>query len=107
MKTLQNVSETLWIPLFGKARESIRLDSFIVDDKAVEIANLACEKLPELNQKITLLTHLHVKEDILNLYAFENASERALFLNLNTILSLLYLKYQKLFVFLIQNLDYK
>ena len=43
------------------------------------------EKLPELNQKITLLTHLHVKEDILNLYAFENASERALFLNLNTI----------------------
>lgn len=43
------------------------------------------EKLPELNQKVTLLTHLHVKEDILNLYAFENASERALFLNLNTI----------------------
>ena len=50
MKTLENVSETLWIPLFGKARESIRLDSFIVDDKAVEIANLACEKLPELNK---------------------------------------------------------
>lgn len=50
MKTLQNVSETLWIPLFGKAIESIRVDSFIVDEKAVEIANLACEKLPELNK---------------------------------------------------------
>ena len=43
------------------------------------------EKLPNLNQQVTLLTHLHVKEDILNLYGFDNTSERALFLNLNTI----------------------
>ena len=43
------------------------------------------EKLPDLNQPVTLLTHLHVKEDILNLYGFDNTSERALFLNLNTI----------------------
>ena len=50
MKTLQDVSETLWIPLFGKARESIRRDRFIVDEKAVEIASLACERMPELNR---------------------------------------------------------
>lgn len=43
------------------------------------------EKLPDLNQSVTLLAHLHVKEDILNLYGFESPSERALFLNLNTI----------------------
>jgi len=50
MKTLEDVSEALWIPLFGKARESIRKDRFIVDEKAVEIASLACERLPELNR---------------------------------------------------------
>ena len=43
------------------------------------------EKLPDLKQSVTLLAHLHVKEDILNLYGFESPSERALFLNLNTI----------------------
>lgn len=43
------------------------------------------EKLPELDQPVNLLTHLHVKEDILNLFGFESTSERALFLNLNTI----------------------
>ena len=43
------------------------------------------EKLPDLDQPVNLLTHLHVKEDILNLFGFESTSERALFLNLNTI----------------------
>ncbi|MEC9475140.1 MAG: Holliday junction branch migration protein RuvA [Candidatus Neomarinimicrobiota bacterium] len=43
------------------------------------------EKLPELNESVTLLTHLHVKEDLLNLYGFIKHSERSLFLNLNTI----------------------
>ena len=43
------------------------------------------EKLPELDQPVNLLTHLHVKEDIFNLFGFESTSERALFLNLNTI----------------------
>ena len=37
------------------------------------------EKLPELDQPVNLLTHLHVKEDILNLFGFESTSERALF----------------------------
>ena len=43
------------------------------------------EKLPDLKQSVTLLAHLHVKDDILNLYGFESPAERALFLNLNTI----------------------
>jgi len=43
------------------------------------------EKLPEINESVTLLTHLHVKEDLLNLYGFIKHSERSLFLNLNTI----------------------
>ena len=43
------------------------------------------EKLPELNESVTMLTHLHVKEDALNLYGFIKHSERSLFLNLNTI----------------------
>lgn len=50
MKSLQNVSETLWLPLFGKARESKRSDAFIVDEKAVEIAEKACQLMPELRQ---------------------------------------------------------
>ena len=32
-----------------------------------------------------LLTHLHVKEDILDLYGFKDNDERSLFMNLNTI----------------------
>ena len=43
------------------------------------------EKLPELNESLTMLTHLHFKEDALNLYVFIKHSERSLFLNLNTI----------------------
>ena len=43
------------------------------------------EKLPDLNQPVNLLAHLHVKEDILHLYGFESSHERSLFLNLNTI----------------------
>ena len=43
------------------------------------------EKLPELNESVMMLTHLHVKEDALNLYGFIKNSERSLFLNLNTI----------------------
>ena len=48
--------------------------------------SLACyEKLPEVNDNISLLTHLHVKEDILELYGFADETERSLFLNLNKI----------------------
>ena len=56
MKSLENVSETLWIPLFGKAIESKRTDSYIQDTKAVEIASKACEHLPELTKWWSILS---------------------------------------------------
>ncbi|MBN1559061.1 Holliday junction branch migration protein RuvA [candidate division KSB1 bacterium] len=37
------------------------------------------EKLGECNEKVTLLTYLHVREDALTLYGFATAEERELF----------------------------
>jgi len=37
------------------------------------------EDLPEVGQPVTLLTHLHVREDALQLYGFSGAEERAAF----------------------------
>jgi Holliday junction DNA helicase RuvA len=37
------------------------------------------EDLPELGQPVTLLTHLHVREDALQLYGFSRPEERAAF----------------------------
>ena len=51
----------------------------------VKISLASFEKLPKINENITLLTHLHVKEDILDLYGFVYETERSLFLNLNKI----------------------
>lgn len=47
---LKHVSETLWIPLFGKAIETKRKDAHIRDDKALDIANKAVELNPELGK---------------------------------------------------------
>jgi len=43
------------------------------------------EKLPEKGSQIELLTYLHVREDILDLYAFNNEAEREMYFNLNKI----------------------
>ena len=43
------------------------------------------EVLPEKGVSVDILTHLHVKEDILDLYGFKNDDERELFFNLNLI----------------------
>ena len=51
----------------------------------ISISLASYEKLPEVNDNISLLTHLHVKEDILELYGFADETERSLFLNLNKI----------------------
>ena len=56
MKSLKNVSETLWLPLFGKARESRRDDAYIRDERAIEIADKACELLPGLDKWWTQLS---------------------------------------------------
>ncbi len=51
----------------------------------ISISLASYEKLPEANDNISLLTHLPVKEDILELYGFADETERSLFLNLNKI----------------------
>ena len=56
MKSLENVSETLWLPLFGKARESKRPDALIHDSQAEKIAEKACELKPELDKWWTQLS---------------------------------------------------
>lgn len=43
------------------------------------------EILPDKGNTVDILTHLHVKEDILDLYGFKDEDERALFFNLNLI----------------------
>lgn len=43
------------------------------------------ESLPEEGKPVEILTHMHVKEDILDLYGFKDEAERSLFMNLNTI----------------------
>ena len=43
------------------------------------------EVLPKKGDSVDLLTHLHVKEDILDLYGFKDGDERELFFNLNLI----------------------
>ena len=43
------------------------------------------EILPDKGKSVDILTHLHVKEDILDLYGFKDEDERSLFFNLNLI----------------------
>ena len=43
------------------------------------------EVLPKKGDYVDILTHLHVKEDILDLYGFKDGDERELFFNLNLI----------------------
>ena len=51
----------------------------------IYISVSAYDSLPEQEKPVELLTHLHVKEDILDLYGFKDYAERSLFMNLNTI----------------------
>jgi Holliday junction DNA helicase RuvA len=51
----------------------------------IRISISAYENLPNIGETVALLTHLHVKEDILDLYGFKDDAERSLFMNLNTI----------------------
>ena len=43
------------------------------------------EKIPDLNQPVELLTYLHVREDIMELYGFYDDHERDVFMQLNSI----------------------
>ena len=51
----------------------------------IHISISTYESLPSVGNTVELLTHLHVKEDILDLFGFKDSSERNLFINLNTI----------------------
>ena len=43
------------------------------------------EKIPDPNQSVELMTYLHVREDIMELYGFYDDHERDLFMQLNSI----------------------
>jgi len=51
----------------------------------ITITVASYEVLPKNGSLVEILTHLHVKEDILDLYGFKDEEERSLFMNLNTI----------------------
>ena len=51
----------------------------------VNISISCYESLPEKGKQIEILTFLHVKDDILDLYGFKDLSERSLFIYLNMI----------------------
>ena len=51
----------------------------------VNISISCYESLPEEGKQIEILTFLHVKDDILDLYGFKDLSERSLFIYLNMI----------------------
>lgn len=51
----------------------------------VSISLATYDTLPAAGQELRLLTHLHVREDAMQLFGFSSAEERALFLQLQTI----------------------
>ena len=51
----------------------------------IHITVATYEVLPKKGDSVNILTHLHVKEDILDLYGFKDGDERELFFNLNLI----------------------
>ena len=51
----------------------------------VNISISTYESLPDLSEQVEILTYLHVKDDILDLYGFRDLSERLLFMNLNMV----------------------
>ena len=51
----------------------------------VPITLATFEKIPDSNQTVELLTYLHVREDIMELYGFYDDYERDVFMQLNSI----------------------
>ena len=51
----------------------------------VPITLATFEKIPDSNQTVELLTYLHVREDIMELYGFYDDLERDVFMQLNSI----------------------
>ena len=51
----------------------------------INISIVTYESLPKNGENIEILTYLHVKEDIFDLYGFKDLSERSLFVHLNMV----------------------
>ena len=51
----------------------------------INISIVTYESLPKNGENIEILTYLHVKEDILDIYGFKDLSERSLFVHLNMV----------------------
>jgi holliday junction DNA helicase RuvA len=51
----------------------------------VQMSVHTAEKLPPVGESVTLLTHLHVREDAMQLFGFADEDERRLFRQLQTI----------------------
>lgn len=45
----------------------------------LNVSAMTLSALPPLNEKITLFTHLHIREDEISLYGFNNTEEKGLF----------------------------
>tara|TARA_Y100000746_G_scaffold13079_1_gene10701 strand:- start:2515 stop:3120 length:606 start_codon:yes stop_codon:yes gene_type:complete len=70
--------------LFSKSPTEAILDIGGIRFK-IHITVATYEVLPKKGDYVDILTHLHVKEDILDLYGFKDGDERELFFNLNLI----------------------
>ena len=70
--------------LFSKSPTEAILDIGGIRFK-LHITVATYEVLPKKGDYVDILTHLHVKEDILDLYGFKDGDERELFFNLNLI----------------------
>ena len=70
--------------LFAKSPTEAIVDIYGIRFR-IHISISTYESLPLVGNPVELLTHLHVKEDILDLFGFKDSSERDLFINLNTI----------------------
>ena len=70
--------------LFSKSPTEAVLDIGGIRFK-LHITVATYEILPKKGNFVDILTHLHVKEDILDLYGFKDEDERDLFFNLNLI----------------------
>ena len=70
--------------LFFKTPERVVVDISGIRFQ-VNISISCFESLPDEGKQIEILTYLHVKDDILDLYGFKDLSERSLFIYLNMI----------------------
>ena len=70
--------------LFSKSHTEAIIDIGGIRFK-LHITVATYEVLPKKGDSVDILTHLHVKEDILDLYGFKDGDERELFFNLNLI----------------------